>query len=335
MDARLRKSLRRDTAPAWGLWSLRAQMGIVYFYGGLAKLNGDWLRGEPVRTWIARRAEVPGANPLLGQEWFGYFLAYGGVLFDLLIVPFLLWRRTRALAFLAVLGFHVANSQLFNIGIFPWFSIAATALFFEPDFPRKLFRRFNAWLGDPPSRPKKGPAEKEPSRPRAEGLVLGILAVYFTAQLLVPLRHFLYPGNVSWTEEGHNFAWHMKLRDKRASARFLILDQDTGESWEVDPANYLPPWQYRKVVTRPELIRQFCVYLAEDARRAGVANPAVKAAVVASLNSREPQFLVDPNVDLGSTPFTVGPSPWIIPLGSDRIPLPDPEPLEGAPTPES
>jgi len=33
VDAWWRSSLRSDTAPAWTLWMLRAQMGIVYFFG--------------------------------------------------------------------------------------------------------------------------------------------------------------------------------------------------------------------------------------------------------------------------------------------------------------
>ena len=43
VDAMLRPSLTTEFAPAWSLWVLRAQMGLVYFFGGIAKLNGDWL----------------------------------------------------------------------------------------------------------------------------------------------------------------------------------------------------------------------------------------------------------------------------------------------------
>ena len=40
VDAHRSPELRSETTPAWSLWMLRAQIGIVYFYGGLAKLNG-------------------------------------------------------------------------------------------------------------------------------------------------------------------------------------------------------------------------------------------------------------------------------------------------------
>src|SRR5687767_11157820 len=45
LDALLSRKIRSDTVPAWALWVLRAQVGIAYFFGGIAKLNSDWLRG--------------------------------------------------------------------------------------------------------------------------------------------------------------------------------------------------------------------------------------------------------------------------------------------------
>jgi vitamin K-dependent gamma-carboxylase len=43
VDALMRPGLRSEVVPAWTLLVLRFQLGIVYVYGGLAKLNGDWL----------------------------------------------------------------------------------------------------------------------------------------------------------------------------------------------------------------------------------------------------------------------------------------------------
>ena len=31
------------TAPRWYVWLLRGQLGVVYFFAGVAKLNADWL----------------------------------------------------------------------------------------------------------------------------------------------------------------------------------------------------------------------------------------------------------------------------------------------------
>lgn len=140
VDAWMRSRIRSRTIPAWTLWLLMAQVGLVYFYGGLAKLNGDWLRGEPMRTWLAVRTDFPVIGRFFTEEWMVYLFSYGGLLLDLLVVPFLLWRRTRLAAFAFALSFHLTNVQLFDIGVFPWFMMAATLLFFPPWWPRAVGR---------------------------------------------------------------------------------------------------------------------------------------------------------------------------------------------------
>ena len=68
---------------------------------------------------------------------------------------------------------------------------------------------------------------------------MGFVCIWLTLQCVIPLRHFLNPGNVSWTEEGHNFAWHMKLRDKSGRVRFRVVNRSDGSSWSVDPRDSL------------------------------------------------------------------------------------------------
>ena len=72
------------------------------------------------------------------QVWLALVFSYSGLLIDLLAVPLLLWRRTRPYMFAALALFHLTNSNLFDIGIFPWFATAMTALYFDPDWPRRL-----------------------------------------------------------------------------------------------------------------------------------------------------------------------------------------------------
>jgi len=304
LDAWRRPHRGGDTAPAWALWLLRAQVGIVYFYGGLAKINEDWLRGEPVRAWLAERMDVPFIGRFFTQEAVVYFFSYGGLLFDLLIVPMLLWRRTRWIGFGLAIFFNAANARLFSIGIFPWMMLAGSALFFAPDWPRRFFAL--------PRRAMDDNVATCGSRFQRR-LILICVGVYLATQLLVPLRHHLYPGEVSWTEEGHLFAWHMKLRDKSGRARFFISDAD--RTWPVYLTDDLDHRQIEKMSTRPDMILQFAHYLRDRMAKEGK-EVKVRARARVSLNGRAPQFLIDPTVDLAAVPRDLWPAPWIVSLAS-------------------
>ncbi len=148
----------------------------------------------------------------------------------------------------------------------------------------------------------------------AQRVGAGLLCAYAAVQILVPLRHVLYPGNVSWTEEGHQFAWHQKLRDKASDARFFAVTPDSGERWELDLSPYLTGWQYSKMSARPDMILQLGHHLARELRAQGEDQVEIRAEVVASLNGRPFQLLIDPDVDLAKERRTIWGADWIEPL---------------------
>ena len=134
--------LRTDFVPSWSLWLLRIQIGVAYFFGGIAKINEDWLTGKPMEQFLYNQGDrFPIIGEFFHEIWFVFLFAYGALFVDLLAVPFLLWRRTRIYTFGMLVAFHVLNSQLFLLGIFPWFMIFATLMFFDPSWPR-LIKKF-------------------------------------------------------------------------------------------------------------------------------------------------------------------------------------------------
>lgn len=322
LDALRKPALRRGTAPAWTLWLLRFQICIVFFFGGIAKLNPDWLAGEPMRTWLAERAASGEYGPLsrlLALDWMPWFFSYGGLAFDLLIVPFLLWPRARWWAFVPTAIFNFTNAWIFQIGIFPWFALGAIVLLFSPRLPHPIP---SLWTS-PASPPDDSAA---PSR---RGLTLALLGAYAAWQILVPLRHWLYPGDVMWTEEGHRFSWRMKLRDKDAKLTLFAHDPDGGRTWRVTIANYITPLQYAEASGRPDMILQLAHHVAEDFRKIGHTHVQIRARVLVSLNGRREQLLLDPDLDLAAVPRDLSHVSWIkeleIPL-SDRKPVRTPRP---------
>jgi vitamin K-dependent gamma-carboxylase len=313
LDAWRQSSLRRETVPGWTLWLLRLMLAIPFMFGALAKVKSDWLYGEPMRLWLAESSHVPLIGRWFSEDWSPYLFSWGGLLFDLLIVPALIWAPTRAIAFVAALLFHVTNAWLFPIGVFPPLMIAATSLFFPSSWPRLV----GFWPRSWPSQSNE--CDQDPPRAwnelllRQRALFL-LLALFFAVQLLLPLRHFLLPGPVSWTEEGFRFAWHMRLRDKWGDAVFYVSDPASGRAWEVDPDDELLYFQEAEMAIKPDMILQYAHHLARRWRADGYEQVQVRADVVASLNGRRPQPLVDPTVDLAAQPRTLGPAPWIMPL---------------------
>lgn len=294
-----------DTVPAWSLWILRFQVGVVYFFGGIAKINTDWLAGEPLRSWLQKRMDYPLIGFLFGQEEIVMLMTYGGLFFDLLIVPLLMWRRTRVVAFAGVLLFNLTNAFIFHIGIFPWFAIALSTVFFAPDWPRRYIILPNTQ------------AAKPIGTTRCSWVVVAFLVAYVSWQLFLPLRHWLYPGNVNWTEEGHLYAWHMKLRSKSGRARFFVMDK-AGNEFEVSPTRYIKSWQARKMAARPDMIHQFVYYLGDRLREEGIKVVSIRVDARVSLNGRRRQRLLDPDVNLLQEPRSIWPKAWIKPL---EVPL--------------
>lgn len=308
IDQLLRPKLREEVIPFWHLMILRAQFFLVYFFGGVAKLNADWLAGEPLRHWLAGRADYPVVGPFFTTEAGVYFFTYGGLLFDLSIGFLLLWKRTRLLGFMGVLFFNLTNKWLFSIGIFPYVMIGSVILFVEADWPRRILRRAKLTMSSTAT------ARVATHRTWAVTFV----TIYLALQVLIPLRHWLYPDNPSWTEEGHRFAWHMKLRGKSADVFIYVTDPDTNHTWQADLRRDLTSRQIDKMSTRPDMLIYYIHYLKDKLEANGIENPVIRVDAWASLNGRPYQQIVEPHVNLAEKPLTIfAPSDWILPLQVD------------------
>lgn len=314
-DAAERPSLRSDTYPAWALWLVRFHVGLPYLFGGVAKIDADWFAGAPLRQMLASQSRLPLIGPLLTHEPVVQVFIWGGLLFDLLIVPLLLWQRTRLMAYGFCLAFHLTNSMIFDsIHVFPWFMILATPIFFSPDWPRRMFRRQPTTAMNNPN----VPAGTGSSIRMRVGTV--VLLSYVAFHVLWPLRHFAEGGQAGWTERGHHFAWRMMLRGKTCGFRYFMFDPATGETWSPNVRKLINPDQEIRFVRDPEMILHLAHRLAEDEKQRIGRDVEVRALVLVSLNGRKPQLLIDPLVDLAREPRGYHPRPWIIPL---EEPLPN------------
>ena len=337
IDSWWNKKLRTDFVPAWSLWLLRFQISIPYFFGGIAKINEDWLNGKPLDMWLPTLApRFPILGEFFRETWFAYFFSYSALLMDLLAVPFLLWKRSRIFAFGLLTIFHILNSQLFQLGIFPWFMIFATLMFFDPSWPRIIINKFKITEESQakirknlqPENPKKAQRlirqaktvvkKLEPkitSLTKNQKIVLSLFLIFIIFQIAMPLRHHAYPGNVSWTEEGNQFSWRMMLRDKHTEhIEFIAFSPKTGETWKINSFDDLSRVQVFTMPMRPDMILQYAHLLAETFREHGYDDIEIRVDVFSSLNGRDAQRLIDPHVNLAEQPVTILPKSWILPL---------------------
>lgn len=297
IEAWLRPNLYQERVPAWSLYVLRGQMGIAYFFGGVAKLNADWLRAQPMTMWMADRADMPILGSILTLPYMEWVFSYGGLLLDLLIVPALLWRQTRIPALIVAIGFHLTNAAMFNIGVFPWLAIGATLLFLPPEWFGRLV-------------PMRS-AQNDEKITRLHPILLMGLVLSLTVQIFLPLRHFLYNNDVNWTEEGHNLAWHMKLRDKTGSVGFYGYAD--GILWPLELGDYLTRRQISQMGHRPDMLLQFAHYI-EGLIPPQYTQRAIHTWAMFSLNGRPSQLMIDPTVDLAAQPRDLLSNEWLVPL---------------------
>ncbi|EDM77481.1 vitamin K-dependent gamma-carboxylase-related protein [Plesiocystis pacifica SIR-1] len=299
-------------APRTTLDVVRVQVAVVYVFAGVAKIGGDWLlAGQPLTIWFGRHADwVVLSLPVggwLADPRVALLASWAGMVFDLCVVPALCWAPTRAVAYLALLAFHGLTGWLFPIGLFPLVMIAAATVFFEPDWPRRWWPA-RASTPDDAARP----APPHPLATWAHRLAWLSLA----AQALLPLRHWLYPGPVNWTEEGGRFAYRVMLVEKGGAVDFRVVDRRSGARWRVDPSEELTVLQAKMMSTQPDMIACYARHLAArlEHERPG-AELAVYADAFVALNGRPRARLIDPDFDLTQTQpgLALRPAPWILP----------------------
>jgi len=305
-----------DKLPFLWLWLFRLHMGIVYFYGGIAKFDHDWLNGLATRKILGEGNRGTFLEPLMQYEWVPYFYAWSGMLFDLFIPFLLLWKPTRNMALVSAIIFHTNNNFVFSIGVFPMLAVMLTLLYFEAGFPRRIApNKIKKWVSRE-YRKRIHVSKKAVINVQSQirPIILAFLGIYILIQLLVPLRHLTYPGWSTWHEEGDDFAWRMMLRQKTSRLIIYITNPVTGEQRYAAPEDYLNFVQLKKI-GNPELLLQFVHHLDALVKSNAGFDPIITTRYEVSLNGREFRDMVDPNFDLSEIPKFAPNYLWIKPFG--------------------
>ncbi|WP_430399555.1 HTTM domain-containing protein [Flavobacterium sp.] len=282
LDVKLGFIERKLTMPNWVSLLFITQIILVYFYASIAKLYPDWLDGTFTKNLLQGTTSRPFFLELFSQKWFYLFIAYAGILFDLLVVPMLLYKKTRTFALICSIVFHIFNSITLHIGIFPFFALTFILFFYEPETIRNLFF-------------KNKPVSINESLDFSSLKILKYLFIPFLViQLILPLRHHFIEGDVFWTEEGHRLSWRMMLRERSGYIVIKIRDNKTKESFIYDYHKNLSSKQARQLATKPDFIWQYCQKIKEEFKDKDIS---IFIDCKNSINRKPLKTLIDPNVD--------------------------------------
>ena len=307
-----------------------------YFFGFVAKCNADWLfRCQPLKVWLAPGSAHTSDIPFgLGLNWwYPWFIAWGGMAYDGGIVFLLFSRRIRPLSFPAAMTFNFMNKLMFNIGIFPYAMLGSLVLYLPPDlfgavvvflrtppqkwatdaaavmaaYPQTVWHWWWFVPEAPPAPPPTAAADAHHQRGAPpppltwrQKLLFVYIGSFCVFHALYPLRHFaIYPKGVSWHEEGHLGAWHMKLRSKHGWLVLVATEAD-GSRRAYPPLQdpFIGHDQKKKVTVRPHASMLYAAQLARLHMDAGRNLSRLEAYSCFSLNSRAPGPLFIPHADL-------------------------------------
>ncbi len=301
IDAR-KPGYRKYHMPRWVKIVFVAQVWIVFTYAAIAKIYPQWLDGSVAAMFMSGKSHYWLIGEFLQQPWVHYSIAYFGILFDLLIIPLLLYKRTRVFGFCCSLFFHLFNSGVFQIGIFPYMSIAFAFFFFTPETLIKTFKLKRSVY-----------TNSEVIVPQFKNIGILLFGAYLIVQLALPLRHWFFQDDVLWTEEGHRLSWRMMLRSRSGQLVFWAEDKATGERNNYPYAPLLSKKQARSVKSRPDFIWQMAQRIKKMEAEKGK-DVAVYVTSKVKINNGVYHDFINPVVDLASVPWEhFAHHDWILP----------------------
>lgn len=291
----------RSSVPSWMVALPRFQLGVLYVYAGIAKIQADWLiHAMPMRLWLPAHNHEPLLGWLFGWTYTPWLFSWAGMLYDCTIVFWLSWRKSRPWAYATVLVFHGLTGWLFQIGMFPLVMAAITLVFFEGSTHERWQRTL---LGS--ASPSFSVAKPTPI------YVWILLSVFVTFQVLFPWRFALEPGKLFWTEAGYRFSWRVMLMEKAGTATFYVTDA-SGREGVVDNADHLLPHQEKQMAFQPDLIVQYAHHLKAHYGNENQPVTRVRAEVYVTLNGQPSKLYFDPQLNL-LTLSAHGPRNWLYP----------------------
>ncbi|KAH7639750.1 vitamin k-dependent gamma-carboxylase-like isoform x1 [Dermatophagoides farinae] len=323
-----------DYIEHWQYFLLRFQIFIVYFYAGLKKFNPDWLSGYSMinisQNWIFRSAMLLS----IPDYWIDYYLIHLiGFIFDLFVGFLLIYQPTRWLAFILCSIFNLINSQLFQIGMFPWIMLAIMPIFCRPDWPMIIIWKLgmgNKFCNKNPItdnshcntnvQNKQQQQQPQHFHWNIRRIFVAIFVIlYIIIQLTLPFAFLIFRGYNTWTTGIYGYNWDMMVHNwNHLHTQIKIRAHDRRNNETIIRYLDSESWTHNNRWTHhADMAKQFARCVEQKLRMNNDYYEHIELYldVWTSLNGRFAQRIFDPNVDLIRaqwSPFEM--ADWIIPI---------------------
>uniref|UniRef100_A0A0A1WX33 Vitamin K-dependent gamma-carboxylase n=1 Tax=Zeugodacus cucurbitae TaxID=28588 RepID=A0A0A1WX33_ZEUCU len=298
-----------DTVPYWNYFLIKFQFFVLYFYAGLKKLTAEWLSGYAMANlsehWVFTPFRILLSGKMIDLLVVHWFTAF----FDFTIAILMTWEITRLLVTPIMIAFHLMNSRLFVIGMFPWVCLAEVPLFFGFSWPPKLdsilksLKYFVNLITDDIAKvvQQRNAEENYENQINASGEVTtastestnsnsnhqdtkigtigakvrtALILFYCALQLFLPYSHFITKGYNNWTGL-YGYSWNMMVHSYDTSITVVkLVDNASGEVHYLDPYAFT---QYDRWTKHADMAYQYakCIEsnLLEDYARDPKASP--------------------------------------------------------------
>ena len=312
---------REKTVPSWTLNLLKLQIGIVYFFAGISKLNYHWLiEAQPLINWLKHLSDFPIIGEFFLEDYTAFIFSWFGALFDLSIFFILINNRLRIYGYIMVVIFHVMTSLMFPIGVFPLVMMGSTLIFFSESFHTSIINFLSRFTKKLPTKPTSSFILDKRLKP----VYKLVFITFFLIQFIMPIRYCFYPGELFWTEQGYRFSWRVMLIEKVGYAQFYIHEPKEDRKMLIENRFFLTPQQEKMMATQPDMILQYSHYLSEVFKDSVIEemngeiielgeNPKVTANVKVSLFNKGSRAFIDNKINLTELKRGFANKTWILP----------------------
>lgn len=284
--------------PRWNIMIFRWQWVIVYFYAGIAKLNVDWLSGTVIAKTLSG-SETHSVLQFLAHPMVARIIGGAGTIVDLFLAFGLLIEKTRRVAVIALISFHLLNESVFfsdltgdSVGYFPLLGIISTVLFINKS-DMTLIKKWASKLLT------MGDFQLALFKPNQNyrKVFFCLMTAFLLLQVYLPSRRFFNGENEYFTGEDRQFSYIRNSTMLQSSIKMTMIDKKTKASWLLRMDHYISPNERNVFVENPRALIVLAKRVNAEMRKTNYNNMAIYFDALFSLNGEPAQEGVNPNID--------------------------------------